>query len=112
MATVATTLGTTAMARAIDKRRQSIRRLAVFEPAEDLGQVGLLSVHQDADVIDAAGEPENGQDREDEADDGEGDLPGWRLVDRDAHVHDERRAEGKEREGLGDDAVRIPDDAE
>ncbi len=87
-------------------------RLAVFEPAENLGQVGLLAVHQDANAIDAAGEPENGEDREDQAEDGQSDLPGRRLVDGDPHIHDERRAEGKEGEGLSDDAVRVPNNAQ
>ena len=87
-------------------------RLAVFEPAEDLGQVGFLAVHQDADAVDAAGEPENGEDGENEADDGECDLPGGWLADGDAHVHDERRAEGEEREGLGDETVGVADDAQ
>ncbi len=41
--------------------RHSIRGpLAIFKPAHDLGQVGFLAVHQDADAIDARRNPENG----------------------------------------------------
>src|SRR5215472_14017148 len=32
-------------------------RLAVFQPAHNLGQTGALAVHEDADPVDAAGNP-------------------------------------------------------
>src|SRR5580692_10564052 len=86
--------------------------LAVFEPAKDLGQVGFLAVHQDADTVDAAGKPEDSEDGENQNDDGESDLPERRLAYGDEHIHDEGRAEGEEREGLGDKAVGVSDDTQ
>ena len=37
-------------------------------------------------------------------------LPDGGLVHGDAHVHDERRAEGEEGEGLRDEAVGVGDE--
>ena len=44
------------------------RGLAVSEPAEDFGEIRFLAVHEDADAVDAACEPENEDDGEDEID--------------------------------------------
>ena len=35
-----------------------LNRLAVFQPADDFGEVGLFAVHQDADAVDTARDPE------------------------------------------------------
>src|SRR5271156_4695274 len=84
-------------------------RLAVFEPADDLGQVGTLAVHEDADAVDSRGNPEDEPDGEDELDDGDGYLKARCSADCDAHVHDEGRAEGEEREGFADESGGLGD---
>src|ERR1700733_2772452 len=67
--------------------------LAVFEPAQELGKVGLFTVHQDSDAIYAAGDPENADNGEAHQNEGEANLPGWHGGERDAEVHEQRTAE-------------------
>ena len=86
------------------------KRLAVFEPTEDLRQVGFFPIHQNANAVDATGEPEGGENGENKAADRQSDLPGRWLMHRDAYVHDKRCAEREEREGLSDNSVGVPDD--
>jgi hypothetical protein len=61
--------------------------LAVFEPAEDLGEIGLFAVHENADAVDAAGDPKDGEDCEAHEHEGQADLPGWDRGEGDAEVH-------------------------
>ena len=85
-------------------------KLAVLEPAQDLGQVRFLAVHENAYTVDAAGDPEDSVDGGDHEDDREGNLPHGRHGQRDAQVHDQRCAEGDERDDAGERAAGIGDD--
>jgi hypothetical protein len=84
--------------------------LAVFEPAEDFGEGWLFAVHEDADAVDAAGEPEDGVDGDGHEDEGESQLPGWGHVEGDTEVHEQRGAEGDEGDDAGPEGAGVVDD--
>ncbi len=73
-------------------------------------EVGLLAVHQNADTVDAARDPEDDVDRHEHYYDGERDLPYRRGGQRDAQVHHERGTEGDERDDAGEGSAGVIDD--
>src|SRR5580698_6180308 len=89
------------------RRLCSRARLAVAEPPEEFGQGGAFAVHENADAVEAGGEPDDDPDAEDHEGEGDGDLaPGiWRGQHADAGDHDERRG-GRKKRG-GDDPLRV-----
>src|ERR1035438_5393625 len=81
--------------------------LAVAQPAQQLGQGGSLAVHQDADAVEARGEPKRGPYAEDHKGDGNRELPERRRLRGHAQEHDNGRRGREERGRDGPERVRI-----
>src|SRR5580692_3830033 len=75
-------------------RRLPVR---VLQPFHDLRQRGPLAVHENADAVDARAKNENSRNRGHQKQQRKCDLPGRRWLNRDPHVHQNRREEGNHR---------------
>src|SRR6188474_3446936 len=97
---------------ALRNRRRGLSLLAgrVADPAQDLGDRRLFAVHEDADAVDAPGEPGEDDRRAEQERDGEKDLPRRRLGNRRAQEHDERRGEREQREEDREGPARVVHD--
>ena len=91
-----TALGMTVLLGGGRAAKRGLWTLAVADPAEQFGQRGALAIHEDADSIDARGEPEDAPGGERQQDYGDRNLPHWHFRKAHARDHDVGRGEREE----------------